>query len=89
MTEHEHHQNKQKALITAKKAYGINAKVLEMIEQDAYCPDVIQQVDAVIGLLTSAKKTLLRGHLNHCLQDNLTNNRQSAIEELIKILDLK
>ena len=42
-----------------------------------------------MGLLTSAKKSLLRGHIDHCVEDNLKRNRSKAIEELIQIFDLK
>jgi DNA-binding FrmR family transcriptional regulator len=89
MTHEEHIQNKHRSAIAVKKAQGINIKVLEMIEQDAYCPDVIQQIDAIIGLLESTKKKLLNGHLHHCLEDNLAKDKKKAITELVKIFDLQ
>lgn len=82
-------KNKQKSSLSIKKAQGTISKILQMIEDDKYCPDIIQQIDAVIGLLKSSKRTLLKGHLDHCLEDKLKENRKNAIEELIKILDLK
>jgi DNA-binding FrmR family transcriptional regulator len=82
-------KNKQKSSLSIKKAQGTISKILQMIEDDKYCPDIIQQIDAVIGLLKSSKRTLLKGHLDHCLEDKLNENRKNAIEELIKILDLK
>jgi len=56
-----------------------------MISADTYCVSVIQQIDAAIGLLESAKKTLLCGHLSHCLSDKLKDNKDKTISELIKI----
>jgi len=88
MTDQEHESNKAKASISVKKSQGIVLKVLQMIEKNKYCPDIIQQVDAAIGLLKSSKKTLLLGHLDHCLEDNLKKDKLKAISELIKILDL-
>jgi DNA-binding FrmR family transcriptional regulator len=79
---------KHKAALSVKKAKGILEKVLLMIESDTYCPNVIQQIDAVRGLLTSAKKTLLIGHLDHCLENRLKANKPEAVEELIRIFDL-
>ena len=79
---------KHKAALSVKKAKGILEKVLLMIESDTYCPNVIQQIDAVRGLLTSAKKTLLIGHLDHCLENRLKTNKPQAIEELVRIFDL-
>lgn len=80
--------SKQKALLSAKKAQGVINKVLKMIEEDKYCPEIIQQIDAVNGLLKSAKKTLLIGHLDHCIEMKLKENKSQAIDELIKIFDL-
>ena len=55
--------NKNKSLKFSKQALGTLNKVVEMIQEDRYCPEVIQQVDSVIGLLKAAKRELLAGHL--------------------------
>lgn len=81
-------QSKEKALLSAKKAQGTIVKVQEMIKEDKYCPDVIQQVDAVIGLLRSVKKHLLVGHIDHCLMYQLEKDKDQAIAELLKIYNL-
>lgn len=75
-------------MLSTKKSVGVTNKVMQMIETDEYCPDVIQQIDAAIGLLQSAKKTLLMGHLDHCLADNIKQNKDKTIKELIRIFDL-
>jgi CsoR family transcriptional regulator, copper-sensing transcriptional repressor len=77
-----------KAILAGKKANGTLLKVIKMIEEDKYCPDIIQQVDAVIGLLKSTKKNLLEGHLNHCLEHKLHEDREKTIEELLQIYTL-
>ncbi|MEP7103286.1 MAG: metal-sensitive transcriptional regulator [Candidatus Dojkabacteria bacterium] len=89
MTDSEHIANKKKASISVKKSQGIINKILKMVEEDKYCPGIIQQVDAAIGLLKSSKKTLLIGHLDHCLEDKLKEDKHKAINELVKIFDLK
>ena len=81
-------QTKEKSLLAAKKAQGTLNKVIEMIENDKYCPDIIQQVDAVIGSLKSVKKHLLNGHLDHCLENKLKEDRSKTIAELVRIFDL-
>lgn len=85
---HQHSELKSKASISVKKSIGITNKVLELIEEDEYCPNIIQQIDAAIGLLNSSKKTLLIGHLNHCIEDKLKEDKQKAIKELIRIFSL-
>jgi len=85
----EHRDNKIKASLSIKKSQGTINRILQMIDEDKYCPEIIQQIDAAIGLLQSSKKTLLLGHLDHCLEDKLKEDRTIAINELIRIFDLK
>lgn len=80
--------NKKKSQKLSRQAAGILAKVNTMIEADAYCPDVIQQVGAVTGLLRSAEKELLVGHLHHCLEHRMQHDKAKTIAELLKIYGL-
>lgn len=79
---------KQKALTHVKQAQGTFNKVAEMIEADRYCPEVIQQVDSVIGLLKTVKRELLVGHLDTCVAHQMMENKKKAIDELVKIYNL-
>lgn len=79
---------KIKTLLSTKKASGTLNKVIKLIETDQYCPEIIQQVDAAIGLLKATRKTLLLGHLNHCVEHKLKENKEKTVEELIKIYSL-
>jgi len=81
-------KNKQRSLTLAKQAHGTLAKVIEMMEQDIYCPEIIQQADSVVGLLKSVKRELLAGHLDTCALKNLKENKEQAIQELLKIYNL-
>lgn len=81
-------RNKTKALKCAKQAQGTLAKVLTMMAEDRYCPEVIQQVDSVLGLLKTAKRELLAGHLDTCVAQQMSENKKKAIEELLKIYNL-
>lgn len=79
---------KVKAVKLAKQAQGTLSKVISMIEEDKYCPEIIQQIDSVNGLLKTVKRELLAGHLDTCAIDQLKNDKESAIKELIKIYNL-
>ena len=79
---------KQKSLKLAKQARGTLDKVITMMEEGVYCPEIIQQVDSVNGLLKSVKKEMLAGHLDTCVLNKLKENKVSAIEELLKIYNL-
>ena len=78
---------KQKTLINFKKAQSSIAKIIEMINEDKYCIDVMQQNLAVIGLLKSAHQMLMENHLNTCFKKamatkNETRKRKMAQEIL-------
>ncbi len=79
---------KVKSLKLAKQARGTLAAVVAMIEDDAYCPEIIQQADSVIGLLKSVKRELLGGHLDTCVVRRMKADKPGAIRELLKIYNL-
>ena len=79
---------KIKSLKLAKQARGTLEKVINMIEENTYCPEIMQQADSVIGLLKSVKKELLSGHLDTCAVHQLKENKEQAIKELLKIYNL-
>ncbi|TSC91602.1 MAG: hypothetical protein CEN90_400 [Parcubacteria group bacterium Licking1014_17] len=84
------HSNIQKtrSLKAIKQAQGTLAKVVQMVGEEKYCPEIIQQVDSIIGLLKTAKRDLLAGHLDTCVAHQLIEDKKKAIEELLKIYNL-
>ncbi len=82
------HATNAKSLKLSKQAVGTLGKVVSMVEKDEYCPDIIQQIDSVMGLLRSCKRDLLLGHLDHCLEHKLKENKAQTIKELMKIYNL-
>ena len=38
-----------------------------MVEEERYCPEILQQVEAVQASLGSFAEVLLAGHLRHCV----------------------
>lgn len=81
--------HKEKAHIAIKKATSLLQKIQTMMEEDAYCIDVMQQNLAVIGLLKSAHHSLMEGHLASCVQSAMIANnaakKQSMIDEILKV----
>ena len=52
-----------------KRADGHLRGVIEMIEAGRPCIDIAQQLHAVEKAVGEAKKTLIRDHLDHCLEE--------------------
>ena len=73
--------NKDKVLIAMKKAKTSLEKVMNMIEKDKYCIDIIQQSLAVMGLLKSANMKLLEGHVDCCIKNACKKGNKKEIEE--------
>jgi len=79
---------KEKSLKLSRQAQGTINKVIRMLEANDYCPNIIQQLDSICGLLKRAKRELLAAHLDSCVMDKLKKNKTEAISELLKIYNL-
>jgi len=83
---------KEKTLVNFKKAQGSIVKIIEMVEANHYCIDVMQQNLAVIGLLKSAHQMLMENHLNTCFKMAMGSkspaHKQKMVEEILKVTKL-
>lgn len=59
-----------------------------MVEEDRYCPDVLQQFAAVRSALRSAEKVMLGSHLERCATRALSDGGDGAEQVREEILDL-
>lgn len=57
-----------------------------MLENDAYCVDVITQVAAATAALNSFNKELLSNHIKTCVADDIRAGKDETIDELLKTL---
>ena len=57
-----------------------------MLENNAYCPDILVQVSAVNCALNSFSKTLLASHIRTCVVDDIRAGREETIDELVTTL---
>ncbi len=74
-------------------AEGHIRAVAKMIEDDAYCMDIINQNHAVIEALKKVNNLVLEGYLGECAYDAVNSKnavkRKEAIAELVKIYSKK
>ena len=84
-----HGEPNAKARKVINMAIGSVTKIPAMVNDGRYCPDVIQQIDTVIGLLHRARKELLKEHLESCLAERLKNDKEGSINELLKIYNMQ
>ena len=54
-----------------------------MLENDAYCTDVLIQVSAITAALNSFNKILLSNHISTCVADNIKAGNMEVVDELV------
>ncbi|MCR4709393.1 MAG: metal-sensing transcriptional repressor [Clostridiales bacterium] len=69
-----------------KRIEGQVKGVQRMLEENAYCPDIMVQVAAINSALNSFNKVLLAEHLKTCVVDDIKAGREDTIEELTETL---
>lgn len=57
-----------------------------MVENDAYCTDIIRQVAAVNAALNSFNKELLATHIKTCVAADIRNGNDEVIDDLLELL---
>lgn len=61
--------------------------VLRMVEEDAYCPDVMKQLSAIQGQIEGASRLVLRNHLETCVATAMAAGRtEEIVDELMEAL---
>ena len=77
----------QKALLRRLKlAEGQIRGIQKMVEEDAYCPDILIQVSAVSAALNSFNRELLACHIRSCVAEDIRAGKEESIEEFVKVL---
>ncbi|MCR5754836.1 MAG: metal-sensing transcriptional repressor [Acetatifactor sp.] len=54
-----------------------------MLENDAYCTDILVQVSAITSALNSFNKVLLANHMRTCVAENIREGNDDIIDELV------
>lgn len=60
--------------------------IKKMLENDAYCTDVITQVTAVTSALNSFNKELLSNHIKTCVTDDIIAGKTETVDDLLNTL---
>jgi len=58
--------------------------ITRMVEEDAYCIDVIRQIQAVDAALNKVSTKILEDHLNSCVITAITGNNAKEREKVLK-----
>lgn len=81
----------QDALVRLKTIEGHIRGVQRMVESDAYCIDVIRQIQAVQSALNKVSASILEEHLHSCLitavRGDDPSERERVLEEIIDVFE--
>ena len=74
--------SKDKLKNRALSIQGHIGAVVRMIEEDAYCIDIIKQTQAIERALDRFNALLLERHLNHCVTTAIRGNKPKEREQI-------
>ncbi len=60
--------------------------IRNMVEQSAYCPDILIQVSAVNAALNAFNRELLGSHIKSCVVEDIKEGKNETIDELMGVL---
>lgn len=77
---------KNEAIIRLNRLEGQIRGIARMVQRDDYCQDILNQFASVKAGINSVRDLLLQDHIQHCIADKMTLDKQAATEELIAIV---
>ena len=60
--------------------------IRNMVENDAYCTDILVQVSAVNAALNALSREILSNHIKTCVADDIRAGRDGTVDELLDTL---
>lgn len=82
----------QNALRRLKIIEGHVRAVIRMVEEDAYCIDVIHQIQAIDSALNKVSTQILENHLNSCvieaIQGEDAKERERVLKEITEVFEM-
>ena len=60
--------------------------IKKMVENNAYCPDILVQSAAVTAAMNAFNRELLANHIRTCVADGIRAGNDEVVDELLKTL---
>ncbi len=83
--------DKTQILNRARSIQGHMGAVVRMLEEDAYCIDIIKQTQAIEKAIAKLNAVILEKHLNSCvttaIRSNKAKERERVIGELLDVFE--
>ena len=80
-------EEEQKALMNRlSRIEGQIRGIRNMLEKDAYCPDILTQASAANAALNAFCRELLASHVRSCVAEDIRAGKDETIDELLTTL---
>lgn len=80
-------QKETKDLITRlNRIEGQVRGIKNMVEEERYCVEILNQVSAVQAALNSFNKKLLANHIHSCVVEDIRAGKDEAVDELCETI---
>lgn len=79
-------EQKKKLLNRLKRIEGQVRGLQNMVENDAYCNDILVQSSAVGAAVNGFNKELLATHIHTCVVDDIRDGKDEVVDELVATL---
>lgn len=77
--------NKEAVLKRLRRIEGQVRGLARMVEEDAYCIDILTQISSVRSALNAAAMGLVDDHVRHCVRDSIRDDGgDEKVEELVQ-----
>lgn len=83
------HRNAEEVNNLVKRLKRIEGQIRgieRMVEEDAYCTDILTQVSAASAALNSFNKALLEQHIKTCVMEDIKAGKEDTVDELVATL---
>lgn len=81
----------QENIVALKRIEGQVRGVQRMIENREYCVDILNQINAVKGALSSVEEKILHRHFRHCVTTAILGSsesrKQQKLDEILKLIN--
>jgi len=75
-----YHENKDGLLTRLRRIEGQVRGIQRMVQEEAYCIDILTQITAITGALNKVAVSLLEDHLRHCVAESLAGGTDAGVK---------
>jgi DNA-binding FrmR family transcriptional regulator len=75
-------EDKEKILVRLRRIEGQVRGLQRMVEEEAYCVDILTQIGSVVSASEKVGAILLKDHVEHCVRESIEKGGLEADEKI-------